>query len=60
MLKKTIKVKLVRSVIKCTDKQKANVLGLGLKKIGQTKELENTPAVRGMVKQVIQWLEIVA
>jgi large subunit ribosomal protein L30 len=59
MANKTITVKLIKSVISCTEKQKANVRGLGLRKIGSTKELENTPAVRGMIKKMINWLEIV-
>jgi large subunit ribosomal protein L30 len=54
-----ITVKLKRSVIGCTDKQKATIKGLGLRRINHTKTLENTPAVRGMVKAMIQWLEIV-
>ena len=55
----TIKIKLKKSTISCTDKQKACVKGLGLRKIGATRELENTPCVRGMVKKVIHLLEIV-
>ena len=50
--------KLKKSVIGCTDKQKANVKGLGLRKIGSERELENTPAVRGMIKKVIHLLDI--
>lgn len=56
---KQITVKLKRSVIGCTDKQKATIKGLGLRRINHTKTLENTPAVRGMIKSMIQWLEIV-
>lgn len=55
----TITVKLKRSVIGCTDKQKATIKGLGLRKLNHKKTLENTPAVRGMIKAMIQWLEIV-
>lgn len=55
----TITVKLKKSTITCTDKVKANVRGLGLRKTGSTKTLENTPAVRGMIKKVIHLLEIV-
>ncbi|MFL5784771.1 MAG: 50S ribosomal protein L30 [Bacteriovoracaceae bacterium] len=58
-MSKQITVKLIRSTIACTDKQKATIRGLGLRKINHTKTLENTPAVRGMVKAMIQWLEIV-
>lgn len=54
-----ITVKLKKSVIGCTDKQKATIKGLGLRRINHSKTLENTPAVRGMVKAMIQWLEIV-
>jgi len=58
MSAKTITVTLKRSTNKCTDKQKATVRGLGLRRINHTVTLENTPSVRGMVKAMIQWLEI--
>ncbi len=54
----TITVKLKKSTIGCTDRQKACVRGLGLRKTGTSKELENTPAVRGMIKKVIHLLEV--
>lgn len=57
-MSKTITVKLAKSTIKCTDKQKACVRGLGLRKTGTSKTLENTPAVRGMIKKVIHLLDI--
>jgi large subunit ribosomal protein L30 len=57
-MKKTITVKLKKSTISCTEKQKKNVIGLGLKKTGTSKTLENTPSVRGMIKQVIHLLEV--
>jgi len=52
MDKKTLKVTLVRSPIGTRAGHKATVLGLGLKKINQTRELEDTPAVRGMIARV--------
>ncbi|MFA5583440.1 MAG: 50S ribosomal protein L30 [Bacteriovoracaceae bacterium] len=55
----TITIKLTRSVIGCTEKQKATIRGLGLRRLNHVKTLENTPAVRGMIKAMIQWLEIV-
>lgn len=58
-MNKQITVKLTRSVIGCTEKQKATIKGLGLRKINHVKTLENTPAVRGMIKAMIQWLQIV-
>lgn len=55
----TITVKLKKSTISCNQKQKDNVRGLGLRKTGSIKTLENTPSVRGMIKKVIHLLEIV-
>ncbi|MBC7538089.1 MAG: 50S ribosomal protein L30 [Bacteriovorax sp.] len=53
-----ITVKLVKSMNGTTEKVKANVRGLGLRKIGQSSELENTPSVRGMIKKIIHMLEV--
>lgn len=50
--KKTVKVALVKSPIGTNEKQRATLLGLGLKKLHQTRELEDTPAVRGMITKV--------
>lgn len=58
MAGKTITVTLKKSTITCTEKQKANVRGLGLRKTGTSKTLENTPAVRGMIKKVIHLLDV--
>lgn len=52
MTRKTLKVTLVRSPIGTRGSHKATVLGLGLKKLNQTRELEDTPAVRGMIDKV--------
>lgn len=45
-------VTLRRSLIGRTAKHKACIAGLGLRKIGQTRLLENTPAVRGMIQKI--------
>lgn len=58
MSAKTITVTLKKSTISCTDRMKAHVRGLGLRKTGTTRTLENTPAVRGMIKKAIHLLEI--
>ena len=50
--KKTVKVTLVNSPIGTGAKHRATLLGLGLKKLHQTRELEDTPAVRGMITKV--------
>lgn len=53
-----IKVTLRRSTIGATDKQIENVKGLGLRRIGQSRTLENTPAVRGMIKKIIHLVDV--
>lgn len=58
--KKTITVRLKKSLIGCNPRQRAQANGLGLRNCGQQKTLENTPAVRGMIKKVIHLLDIVA
>jgi large subunit ribosomal protein L30 len=45
-------VTLVRSSSKANEKQAANLKGLGLRKINDVSELEDTPAVRGMIAKV--------
>jgi large subunit ribosomal protein L30 len=52
MSKPTVKVTLVRSPVGTKSDHRATVLGLGLKKLHQTRELEDTPAVRGMITKV--------
>jgi large subunit ribosomal protein L30 len=48
----SIKVTQTRSTIGVLDKHRATMRGLGLRRIGHTVELEDTPAVRGMVNKV--------
>jgi large subunit ribosomal protein L30 len=50
--KKTLTVKLVRSVAGTRADHRATVRGLGLRKLNSTKVLEDTPAVRGMINKV--------
>jgi len=50
--KKTLKVTLLRSVINTRSDHRATVRGLGLRRINHTVELEDTPAVRGMINKV--------
>jgi large subunit ribosomal protein L30 len=49
---KTLRVTLVRGVIGTRDSHRATVRGLGLRRINHTVELEDTPAVRGMINKV--------
>lgn len=53
-----LKVTLKHSTIGCSENQRLNVQGLGLRKIGQSRTLENTPAVRGMVKKVLHLVQV--
>jgi large subunit ribosomal protein L30 len=53
-----LKVTLSRSSIGTTDRQKATLMGLGLRRIGRSRVLENTPAVRGMIKSVIHLVTV--
>ena len=52
MTDKTIKVQLVKGLAGCRRSHRDTVRGLGLKRIRQTVELEDTPAVRGMIDKV--------
>jgi large subunit ribosomal protein L30 len=49
---KTLKITLIRSTIGTTKKQRGTVKALGLRKIRQTVEHEDTPVVRGMIDRV--------
>ena len=58
MADKKILVTLMGSPIGCTQKIRDTILGLGLKKRHQTRTLEDTPAVRGMIRKVAHMVEI--
>jgi len=49
---KKLKVTLVKGVGSTRETHRATVRGLGLRRIRQTVELEDTPAVRGMINKV--------
>ncbi len=49
---KTVKVTQIGSPIGRPKDQRATLVGLGLNKINRTSELEDTPAVRGMIDKV--------
>lgn len=57
---RTITIKLKKGVIACNPKQRATVNGLGLKRREQEVTLQNTSAVRGMIKKVLHLVEVVA
>lgn len=55
---KTVKVKLVKSPWGRLPKHRECVKGLGLRRIGSSRELEDTAAVRGMIAKVRYLLEV--
>lgn len=50
--KKTLTVKLVKSVAGTKQSHRDTVRGLGLRKLGSQRTLEDTPSVRGMINTV--------
>jgi large subunit ribosomal protein L30 len=59
MTNKTVKVTLYKSPVSAKKAHQATVLGLGLKRMRQTRELEDTPAVRGMINKVAYLVRVV-
>lgn len=53
----TIKIKQIKSRINAPKDQKATLLSLGLHKIGQVVEVEDTPSSRGMIRKVFHLVE---
>ena len=56
---KTIVVKQIGSPIRRPTKQRQTLIGLGLNKMHKTRELEDTPAIRGMVNKISHMVEII-
>ena len=52
MAKKKIKVTQIASPIGKPKIQRETLIGLGLNKLNRTRELEDTPSIRGMIKKV--------
>ena len=56
---KTVTVEQVRSPQRRPAEQRATLIGLGLNKIRRQRTLEDTPAVRGMIKKVAHLVRVV-
>ncbi|MBM3593735.1 MAG: 50S ribosomal protein L30 [Roseomonas sp.] len=56
--KKTVKVTQLGSPIGRKPGQKETLIGLGLNKRHRTRELEDTPAVRGMIRKVAHLVKV--
>ena len=56
---KTIKVTQIGSPIRRTKDQRATLIGLGLNKMHRTRELQDTPEVRGMIRKLPHMVEVI-
>ncbi|TNF20963.1 MAG: 50S ribosomal protein L30 [Rhodobacteraceae bacterium] len=56
---KTIVVKQIGSPIRRPQSQRQTLVGLGLNKMHKTRELEDTPSIRGMINKIPHLVEIV-
>ena len=56
----TIKVTLVKCLIGTRESYRPTVRGLGLRRVNSVSELEDTPAVRGMINKVSYLVKVVA
>jgi len=54
-----VKVRRVGSPVRRDNSQRATLMGLGLKRANQVVELEDTPAVQGMIRKVHHLVEVV-
>lgn len=57
-VKKTLKVTQIGSPIRRPKDQRATLIGLGLNKMHRTRELEDTPAIRGMIRKVRHMVKV--
>jgi len=58
MAKKTVIVTQTKSPIGREGSQRMTLIGLGLNKIGRSRELEDTPSIRGMINKVKHLIKI--
>jgi len=58
MAKKTLKVTQIGSPIRRKSDQRATLVGLGLNKMHRSRELEDTPSVRGMIRKVRHMVKV--
>lgn len=58
-MSKTIVIKQIGSPIRRPKDQRATLVGLGLNKMHKTRELEDTPSIRGMIAKIPHMVEII-
>jgi len=54
-----VKLQLVRSLVGTRESHRATVRGLGLRRINSVSELQDTPAVRGMMNKVSYLIKVI-
>lgn len=57
---KNVKITLVKSLIGTPESHRATVRGLGLGRLNSVSELQDTPAVRGMINKVSYLVKVLA
>ncbi|MBL4788494.1 MAG: 50S ribosomal protein L30 [Kordiimonadaceae bacterium] len=57
--KQTVTVQQIGSPIRRNEDQRQTLVGLGLNKMNKTRELEDTPSVRGMIHKVRHMVRVV-
>jgi len=55
-----VKLQLVRSLVGTRESHRATVRGLGLRRINSVSELQDTPAVRGMMNKVSYLIKVIS
>ena len=58
MVRKTVIVTQTKSPIGREGSQRMTLIGLGLNKIGRSRELEDTPSIRGMINKVKHLIKV--
>ena len=58
-MNKTILIKQVGSPIRRPSDQRATLIGLGLNKMNKTRELKDTPEIRGMINKIKHLVEVI-
>ncbi|MFN3657784.1 MAG: 50S ribosomal protein L30 [Pseudolabrys sp.] len=56
---KTIKIEQIASPMRRHNDQRATLIGLGLNKIGRTRDLPDNPSTRGMIRKVQHLVRVV-
>jgi large subunit ribosomal protein L30 len=56
---KTVRIRQIRSGIGCPIEMRETLRGLGLRRMHQVVERQDTPAVRGMIRKITHLVEVV-